>query len=272
MPKPDAQTKAVFMDEGGYVMQLTRADTKTGRGQSTIDPWTESSDQKWPLGTLIRQGDRAWRYARNGSSGLNVAAPVQQAAVAHAEQNDDIVVGAAAAIGAVEVELTSTANLDTAPNETADDFAEGYLIVNDAAGEGHMYKIKSNEAFASSGDSTFTLYPDESIRVALTTSSQVGLVRNPFYKTIATTAVVSGMVLGIPQFAVTASYYYWLQTGGPAACVAKNPIALGTYAVVGTTAALADPSAAADTELILGDPMTPGVADTESFIVFLRFD
>mgnify|MGYP006399495645 FL=1 len=273
MPKPDAQTKAVFMDEGGYVMQLTRADTKTGRGQSTIDPWAESSDQKWPLGTLIRQGDRAWRYAKNGLVALNVAAPVQQAAAAHAEQDDDIVVGAAAAIGAVEVELTSTANLDAAPNETADDFAEGYLIVNDGAGEGHMYTIKSNEAFSGTADSTFTLYPDEALRVALTTStSQVGLVRNPFYKTIATTAVVSGMVLGIPQFAVTASYYYWLQTGGPAACVAQAAIALGTYAVVGTTAAKADPSAAVTTELYLGDPMTPGVADTESFIVFLRFD
>lgn len=261
------------MDELGYsIISEGRADTKTGQGAANIDPWAESSEQEWPLGTLIRQGDRAWRYCYNGLVALVVGAPVQQAAAAHAEQDDDIVCGAAAAVGATGVEVTSTANLDASPNNAADDFAEGYLVVNDEAGEGHVYKIKSNEALVTTGDSTFTLYPDESIRVALTTSSQLGLVRNPFYKVIATAAVVSGMVVGVPQFAVTASRYFWCQTSGPASVIPQAAIALGTYAVVGTTAAKVNPSAAATTELPIGSPMTPGVADTEACIVFLRLD
>jgi hypothetical protein len=270
--KPDAKTKVIHQNEGGYVLMDGRADTKQGVGQSTPDPWAESSDQKFALGTLLRNGDRAWRYCKNGAVALVVGAPVQQAAAVHAEQDDDIAVGAAAAIGATSVEVTSTANLDGSPNNVANDFAEGYLIVNDEAGEGHIYKIKSNELLDTTADSTFTLYPDESIRVALTTSSQVGLVRNPFYKVIATTAVVSGMVVGVPQFAVTEDYYFWCQTGGPASVIPQAAIALGTYAVVGTTAAKANTSAAATTELYLGDPMTPGVADTEAMIVFLRYD
>jgi hypothetical protein len=267
------KVKQIEMDQFGYtVVSEGRADTKPGQGAANIDPWAETAAQEWPLGTLIRQGDRVWRYCKNGGVALDVAAPVQQAAAAHAEQNDDIVCGAAAAIGDTSVEVTSTANLDASPNNVADDFAEGYLIVNDAAGQGHMYKIKSNEALSGTADSTFTLYPQESIRVALTTSSELGLVRNPYYKVIATTAVVSGMVVGVPQFAVTASYYFWCQTGGPAAVVAQAAIALGTFAVVGTTAAKVDPSAAATTELPIGSPMTPGVADTESCIVYLRLD
>jgi len=268
-----AKSKALFMDELGYsVVSEGRADTKTAQGAANIDPWAEGTVQEWPLGTLIRQGDRAWRYSYCGGSNIAVGVPVQQAAAAHAEQEDDIAVAAAAAVGATAVSLTSTANLDTSPNDEEDNFAEGYLIVNDEAGEGHMYKILSNALFSGTGNSTFNLYPDESIRVALTTSSQVGLIPNPFYKVIATAAVVSGAVLGVAQFAITASNYFWLQTGGPASVIPQAAIALGTYAIVGTTAAKANPSAAATTELYLGDPMTVGVADTEAMIVMLRFD
>lgn len=272
MAGPNARTIPIIQDEGGYTPQEGRADTKRGVGQSTIDPWAESTDQKFPLGTLIRNVDRAWRYAFSGLSAIAVGVPVQMGAAAHAEQDDDIVVAASAAIGATSVSLTSTANLDTAPNDEEDNFAEGYLIVNDELGEGHIYKILSNALFSGTGDSVFVLYPDDSIRVALTTASQVGLITNPFYKVIATAAVVSGAVLGIAQFAITASNYFWLQTGGPASVIPQAAISLGTYAVVGTTAAKANPSALVTTELYLGDPMTPGIADTEAMIVFLRFD
>jgi hypothetical protein len=237
---------------------------------SPPNPFEESATQLFPLGTKLIRGEQVWRYCKAGGVALNIAAPVQQAKAAHAEQDDDIVVGAAAAKGATSVELTSTANLDGSPNDEDDDFKDGYLVVNDEAGQGQLLKIKSNEGFSTTDDSTFTLY--DPLTVALTTSSQVGLVRNPYYKVIATEAVVSGMVIGVPQIAVTAAYYFWCQTGGPAAVVAHAAVALGTAVVVGTTAAKADPAAAATTELIIGYPMTPGVSDTESFIVFLTLD
>jgi hypothetical protein len=216
------------------------------------------------------RGSEIWRYCKAGATGLDIAAPVQQAKAAHAEQDDDITVAAAAAIGATSVVITSTANLDTSPNDEADNFKDGFLIVNDEAGEGQCYRIKANDAFSGTNNETITLY--EGLTVALTTSSEVGLIKNPYNGVIATEAVVSGMVIGVPQMAVTASYYFWCKTGGPAAVVCQAAIALGTYAVVGTTAAKADPSAAVTTELPIGYMMTPGVADTESAIVFLTLD
>jgi hypothetical protein len=43
-------------------------------------------------------------------------------------------------------------------------------------------------------------------------------------------------------------------------------VALGTYVVVGTTAAKFDPAAAVTTELIVGEMMTPGVAGEKAII------
>ncbi|MDY6833790.1 MAG: hypothetical protein SVY53_03200 [Chloroflexota bacterium] len=265
-------SRAVYTNEKGITIipTITQQDAARTFDGGQVDVWAESATQLYPLGSKAMRGCEVWRYCKAGGTGLNIAAPVQQAKAAHAEQDDDIVCGAAAAIGAYSVEVTSTANLDTAPNDSANDFAEGFLIVNDEAGEGQCLRIKSNEALSGTADSTFTLY--DPLSVALTTSSELGLVRNPYYKVIATEAVVSGMVIGIPQFAVTANYYFWCKTGGPAAAVPQAAIALGTSVCVGTTAAKVNASAAATTELIIGWAMTPGVADTESMIVFLTLD
>lgn len=234
------------------------------------DPYAISSTQLFPLGSKLVEGERCWRYCLNGTGALTAGMILQNAAAVHADQQEDIAVGAAAAIGATSVELTSTADLDGSPNNTANEFAEGYLVVNDAAGEGHCYKIKSNELFTGTEDSTFTLY--DGLVVALTTSSQCGLINNPYHKVVVATAVATGMCVGVAQHAVTASYYFWSQTGGPAAVVAHAAIALGTMAVVGTTEGEADPHAAFNTELIIGYPMTPAIADDESFICFLTLD
>jgi hypothetical protein len=184
--------------------------------------------------------------------------------------DDDIVVGAVSAIGATTVTLTSTANLAAAPLSTADGIAEGYLYANDEAGEGQCYKIKSHAALSGTANSVFTLY--DPLTVAFTTSTQVGLAQNPYANVIATAAVLTGMCVGVAPIAVTASYYFWAQTGGPCAVIPQAAIALGTWVVVGTTAAKADPAAAVTTEVIIGYPLTPGVADTESFLCFLTLD
>ncbi len=49
-------------------------------------------------------------------------------------------------------------------------------------------------------------------------------------------------------------------------------IAVGTAAVVGTTAANIDPGNAATTEIIIGWPMSPGVTETEEALIFLTLD
>lgn len=240
-------------------------------GETDVDIHDSTSVAEFPLGTKLVRGDQVFRYTKNGAVALAAGVPLQAAAVAHGEQDDDIVVGAAAAIGDYTVELTSTANLDTSPNDEADNFKDGYLVVNDEAGEGHLYKIKSNEGFSGTANSTFTLY--EPLKIALTTSSQVGLIKNPYNGVIATAAVLTGAPMGTAPAAVTASYYFWMHTGGAAPCIAHAAIARGGFVIVGTTAAKADP-AVTDVKVlqIIGYALTPAAADTETFIVFLTLD
>ena len=262
----------IRMDENGFVL-IPALDTEVeniNHSHNNIDVLAQTSTQEYPLGSLLIRGYEKWRYCKAGSTGLNISAPVQMPKAVHAEQDDDIVVAAAAAIGAKAVWLTSTANLDGAPNNVANSFAGGFLIVNDVTGQGQCLMIKSNAAFSTTEDSEFELY--DALTIALTTSSQVGLIKNPYNGVIATEAPVSGLCVGVPQLAVTASYYFWCKTGGPAAVVAQAAAALGSHVVIGEVAAKVNTMGNDNDGLILGVPMTPGVADTEQFIVFLTLD
>lgn len=263
--------RAKVLNVNGYTVMYPNVAERGPKLTFPPNPYAESSTQLFPLGTKLIQGERVWRYAKAGGTGLDIGAPQQQAKAVHAEQDDDISIGAASAIGAYTVDVTSTANLAAAPLSTADGVAEGYIYFNVAAGLGQCYKIKSHEALSGTDDSTFTLY--DALTIALTTSSKAGIVQNPYANVIATEAVVSGMCVGVPGIDVTASYYFWIQTGGPAAVAANTTIALGTEAVVGTTAAKVDPAAAATTELPIGVCMTPGVTGgADHCCIFLTLD
>lgn len=256
----------------GKTIILPRYNTDLFKMGSLPDPnpYAQSAVKLFPLGTKMYEGERVFRYCLNGAGTLAIAAPLQNAPAVHAEQDDDIVVGAASAIGDTTVTLTSTANLDGTPNNVANNFADGYLVVNDEAGEGQLYRIKSNEALSTTDNAVFTLY--DPLTVALTTSSQCGLIKNLYNGVIVTAAVLTGMCVGVPLLGVTAAYYFWSQVGGPAPVVAHAAIALGTWAIVGTTAGKADPAAAVTTEVIIGYPLTPAVADTETFICYLTLE
>jgi hypothetical protein len=259
------------INRSGYVLMFPNVEAVSELlSTPVVNPYAESSTQQFPLGTRAIQGEREFVYCLNGASALStLGTPIQSAARIHAEMDDDIVVGAAAAIGDYSVELTSTANLAAAPLSTANGIAEGYLIVNDAAGEGQMYKIKSHDAFSGTSDATITLY--DPLTVALTTSSQCGLIQNPFSKVIATTAPLTGTFVGVNLIAVTASYYFWAQYRGPAPVNAHEAISVGQPATVGLTAAKVDAYDVTSTILyVIGVCQTPGVADTEKCIVFLR--
>ena len=264
--------RAQVFNEAGYVL-FTPNVGDTDKLLQTLppNPYAESATQLFPAGTKLMRGEEVWRYTKNGTVALNIAAPLQSAAQVHAEQSINIAVGAAAAIGDTVISLTSSTNLDDSPNNVVNDFAEGYVVVNDAAGEGQLRKIKSNAAFtADTAEVLFTLY--DPLTIALTTASKLALVRNPFYKVVASKAVMTGIFAGVPEIPVTASYWFWSKTGGPAPVIQQAALTLGTRVVVGTTAAKADPAADVTTEVEIGYAMIPGDADTETAIVFLTGD
>jgi hypothetical protein len=138
-------------------------------------------------------------------------------------------------------------------------------------GEGHLYKIKSQAVLTGTDNAVITLY--DPIVVALAVDSQVGLIRNKYKAVVATAAVLTGSPVGVAPFALVANNYFWMHTGGPAPVIAHAAIAVGGQVIVGTTAAKVDPAITDVKALqIIGYALTPGVADTETFVVDLILD
>lgn len=182
--------------------------------------FTSSSTPLHPLGTPGEAfGGRKFRYVKAGASALVVGNALQ--APAEDADHDDITVRVTAA-GSTELLITTGASggaLD------ANEYAEGWAVIDTTPGLGYVYRIKSHAAIAASTNGTLVLEDDDAIQVALTASSKVTLVQNPYKNVIqcpvttATNTCVGGAV-----YPIAASEYGWIQTGGPgAALIAGTP-------------------------------------------------
>ena len=185
-----------------------------------------SSDRKHEVGEVRYTADgRAFIYAKDGGSGLSTGKLACAKAIDSGVVNE---AGSAVAIGERQMTLTiSAANPAIAENE----FANGFLHINDGTAAGDSYKIESNTAVALSGTS-ITLTLAEPIRgTALTTASNFTLVHNPAYGVSHTTTQASTPV-GVPLVDVTANYYAWPQCLGVAAVLIDGAPAVGSKVTI----------------------------------------
>ena len=183
--------------------------------------YTESSTQKLPLGTKWVLADgREFVYSKQASTG-GVTGPgyIAQAAVPDA-YGSTVTIQTAAAIGDTTIYFTNGAEA-TAANY----YKEGYIIIEDDAGEGQCLKIKDHPVMVSAGTSSVNLY--DAVRVALTTDTTATLIKHPCDSVIVCPAnTPTGPVMGVSPITPTASYYFWLQTKGVAAVLVDNTTTL----------------------------------------------
>lgn len=169
------------------------------------DAHTISSTQEHELGIKARTADgRIYRYAKAGSTAL--AAGKITIAADVVGNHEDIAVNTFA-IDDKEVTVTLGATL-----ATENQYAGGYCIITDDTGEGIAYLISGHLAADASADLILTL--DEPIKVAAVANTTVTLVANPYNAVIVSDGTISDVATGVPNVAVTASYYFWSQTGG----------------------------------------------------------
>ena len=202
-----------------------------GTDGTAVDPYTESATQQFPLGAKLIYNDRTYRYAQVGGTGIGAGLAVCTRDKSHATNHLNLSC-AAAAIGATTVAI-ETAGTDIVANE----YKGGYLYVNDGTGQGLAYKIKSHPAHDHSDDATCVITLYDPIKVALVASgtSQVSLAHNKYKKVIVmpATTPLTGQTVGVTQIALTASYYGWIQTGGPAAALVVGTVVIGDSVCVG---------------------------------------
>jgi hypothetical protein len=233
--------------------------------------YQQSSSIKEALGTMrITRDGRIFRYARAGATALvagrcgvapAIAADVMNEACANTH-----------AIGDLQFTETITS---AAAAYSENHFRGGFLQINDGTGVSHQYLIDSSTAVALGGTS-ITLGLAEAIRVALVvTTSEFTLAKSP-WQGVAVSATEENLPVGIAPIPVTATYYYWAQTHGPALVVVSGTPAVGTVlvlddAVPGNLKAIASPL---DIDIVYQAGIAWGTVgvDTKSKPVFLTID
>lgn len=214
-------------------------------------------------GTLgLTVDGRAYRYSVAGGVDLSPGKIVVAPTIVANHENNTVAVAAAVGATSVTVTLGATAT-------TLNYYADGYMVVNDVDGEGIAYKISGHPANAGSASLVVTL--SESIRVALTTSSQVTLLSNPWKNVLISIADQADMCVGVPNVAITAAYGGWVQTKGVCSALADETLTIGQALTTGSSTVgafeLAD---------LIGEPtyaiaIQAGV-DTEYRAVYLMID
>ena len=206
-----------------------------GRNETDkADPYQQGTTQLYPLGTELVYGGRHYRYAKMGSSGVTQGKLLQLATALHADSKDLApTADTAAGSKTLSVELGSG---DGTGDIAANFFADGFAVINDGAGEGFAYKIKSHPAVDVSEDNTIILTLYDAIQVALVASadSKVDLFPNPYANVELAehdSGTFTGQVVGATAMAMSANNFGWIQTKGVAAILTQGAIVLG-HAVV----------------------------------------
>ena len=252
------------------ILGFAPTDFFTGKGSnpdSIINPFasgttsvTDSLGNDIPLGSVLYYGDRVFRYGLAGGVALT-AGKLVQTYVATAADHQDLAPTAAVAAGEYEISV-ETAGTDLTLNQ----YAGGYLYVNDAAGEGQCLKIKSNPVHDHSDDPSVVITCHDALATAITTSSKVSLMSDPWSGLVVAPAAETGAAMGVPVVDMALSAYGWFQTYGPAAVLTVGTLVLGHNAVRSATVAGGVAPATSDILDIVGTVMLVDVTTDYSLI------
>lgn len=220
---------------------------------------SSSADKYHMLGELVFANDgRAYRYCKAGAVAL-VAGKLQQSSAE--DTNLQNLTAVAASVGDVSISASTTVTVD------ANEYAEGWVLVTVTPGVGRQYKVKGHIAYAAAAP-TFNLF--DSVAVALTTTSRLDLVRNPYFKVIVNPTTLTSSPIGVAVHPVAIGEFGWLQVAGIANVLADGANAVGANLVAsnGTAGAVED-AAAPGGQPLVGIAHT-GAADTEYGAVKLQ--
>jgi len=256
----------IFTDDGGHVQYAAAtgygpADFIVGKGGSqygTVDPFTSGLTQLFPLGSRLLYGNTVYAYGRLAASAVTAGKCVTHAAsIAH---HFDLTPTAGVAAGETAISV-ETAGTDITLNQ----YANGYLYVNDAAGEGQMLRIQSNPAHDHSADPSIVITCYDDLATAITTSSRITLIPDPRSAQIVQAATTTGATLGVTVVDMAASAYGWFAVSGPQAVLTSGTLVVGNHAVPLGAAGAVGP-AAGDVIQVIGTVMIVNVTTDYSLI------
>ncbi len=188
------------------------------------------------LGTLgaDRRGEiYAWTQA--GASNLAIGkANIAPAKVSN-DTNRSLAAVSNIAIGSTKFTVSAGGTV------TADQYAGGYLVVNDGTGKGQRFQIISNTPDYVSGSDTHAvdvLTHDANTVALVVADTKVILEANPNANVVVATGDASTyFCVGVNETAVTAAYYFWAKVRGITSVLSDGVVAKGTSAILSPSVA-----------------------------------
>ena len=260
----------IYTNNGGHIQYAAAtgygpADLIVGKGGSqygTVNPYAESSTQLFPLGSTLVYGNNVYRYVEIGGTAVTAGKLLQHAAVVSDHANMTATAAVAAGETAISVETNGT-------DLTLNQYADGYLWVNDVNGEGQMLRVKSNPAHDHSADPSVVITCYDALATALTTSSQLSLIENPNTNLIVAPATETGALMGATVIDMTADYYGWFTVAGPQALLTEGTLVLGHNCMRSDSTAGAVEPSSGSTLVNIGQVMAVN-ATTEYSLVWMN--
>lgn len=176
---------------------------------------------------ILGENNAKYVYVKAGAAAL-VAGSLYQAPAEDTADQD--ITPTATAVGATQIVTSSTMTV------TQNQYAGGYVVVTVTPGLATKYQILSHNAFTAAA-ATFNLV--DPIQVALTTTSRLDFIPNPYNGVVICPTTRTSAPVGFAVNDVTAGNYGWLQIGGVGAVLndAAGALTVGVSVMPSTSVA-----------------------------------
>lgn len=211
---------------------------------NTVSAFKDTSST---LGDLSVGSDQCI-YAYSQAGATNLAAGKLNVTPAKVANHTNLAVDTTSplAVGSTQVNLVLGGTA-----ATQNQYADGYLVVNDGTGVGQEYQIVGNSAQTST-TGVVQVFLTDGLVTAIDSTSKVSLMFNQYSTVIVHPGSSSSFFCnGVSNIAVPATNYYWSQVRGMASVLSDGIIAKGAGAILTANA-------------------TPGAAFTEAAATILQ--
>ena len=218
-----------------------------------------------PLGLqMILADGRKFRFAAAGGATLVIGNLLSSGVATASQQN------LTPAAGAVNDRIIT---LTTGAATVANVFAEGTAHVSVTPGGGDTYKIASHALMTAGAGDIVRLAAGHGLRTAITTTSRIDLIDNPFSRVIQTpVTTVASVTVGVAVSAPLTLRGCWIQTRGPVGVLTSGTAIAGDVVAPGLgTAGAIGPIAAIATQPIVGWNMLAAASGAWS-LTYLTID
>jgi hypothetical protein len=185
-----------------------------------------SSVKAHTLGTIYEDRfGNLYRYTRAGAVALDPGK-----LVVNADSDTDgtnVTVARTYAAGVTEVIV------DAAGAVAENAFADGTFTVSDATGEGFTCVVIGNTSTSGAGEMTVSLAQPTTVALTIDVS-EATLQKSPWDAVLVSITDQADMPVGVPNVAIAADNYGWVQTRGTCAVLADEAVTKGQALTTGT--------------------------------------